>query len=210
MESKGRDSKERPLASFAFSLSDGLQYLLANLYVHHPSSSTNIWENTMFISQLLQLVFSLAEAIISMLIVTDTIRINNYIYLIAVIAVGAVLTLIFFIGTFKWKMEPSFSHHHNNEVFMGFFTWLFVSIVFDIALSIWLFTKNDSGCCGYHHSQPDRGPFSDEYPQFVAIYSFGMIANTVAMYSTFRAMISHIYPESNFISRTAIANISDS
>jgi cation transport ATPase len=189
---------ERPIANYRLSV-PGQPDRLANIYVLHEYARRPLSENPLFLSQLLQFLFSVTQLVFSMLIVTDVIRINNYTYLITSLVAFGALTLFHFIVSFNWRKQAIYSHLHNNEIYMGFFFWFATTLIGNVALSVWLFSKNDTDCCGYDNSQPDRSPFSNEYPQFIGIFCFILAVSILSIYATSRSLVSHYYPESRSV-----------
>jgi hypothetical protein len=191
---------ERPCANFISQAQDSsYSDILMNLYVLHPNAENSLWKNTIFIAQLLEFIFSMAQFIISGLVITAEIEINHYYYLIISVILLLVLLAVHGIGITEWQQQPSFSHTHLNDIFISFFLWIFLSLANSVMLGVWLQQKEDSTCCSFSDSQPSMSPpYSNEYTQFLVIYGTIFASSLVIMVSISRALVAHYTPEYRF------------
>jgi len=200
-------SHERPIANYYWETGETTTLLLANVYLLHQSASQSLLSNYIFITQVFELIFSISGVVIALLILSEDIAINNYIYLIASAVILLILALVHVFAISQWQEQPKFSHPHNNEIFFSFFCWLAVSFINVSLLGIWLLDKKDSSCCSFEDSQPSQlPPFNTEQVQFFGIYATMLVLNVISIVFTCTALISHYYPEAHFVSPPPIAD----
>jgi len=170
----------------------------ANLFVAHPTADTPLSENSMFRVQFVELLYSLSTLIVASLIITSEVAINHYIFLTVTLILCFCMSLAHSLAIMKWAQKVPFSHTHNNAIFFGFFVWLVVCVASEILLGVWLFKKDNSGWA-FEDNQPDMSPFSSEYFRLLLLYAFWAIGSLLAMTMTSAALISHYYPEADFV-----------
>jgi hypothetical protein len=191
---------ERPVANYISQAHDtAYSDILMNLYVLHPSAEISLWKNVIFLAQMTEYLFSLAQCIIAGLIVVAEIEINHYFFLIASIIAFIFIFILHCIGVIEWQQQPAYSHTHLTEIFFSFFKWIILSVANMVMLGVWLMQKDDSSCCGFSDSQPTKvPPYSTEYTQFIVIYGAILINNLILLTVISRALIAHYYPEFRF------------
>ena len=197
---RGREEKvgiERPIANWQAHTRDNYwDGKLFNVYTLHPDAGVDITSNSLFVMQVLEFLFTLAIFAVAILIVTEQVKINGYAFLIAMIIIWFFMSAFHFRSTARWTHQAAYAHHHNNEIFMSFFFWFFIILLFCIILGVWLLDKENSQCCGFEGSQPNRfSLINQEYTVYLIIFGFIMNGSMFISYSIFRALISHYYPE---------------
>ena len=206
---KGKENKttERPLANYYWDTGETTTHLLANVYILHQSASTNLLSNYVFITQIIELLFSISGLTIALLVLSEYIKINNYAYAIAMAVILLILVSVHIFAISQWQEQPKFSHIHNNEIYFSFFCWLSASFINLALLGIWLLDKNNSSCCSFEDSQPsEMPPYNSEEVQMFGVFAAMLILNAIAIVFACTALISHYYPEARFVSPPPIAD----
>lgn len=171
--------------------------MLFSIFVHHTSANRSLWDNPLFITQAFELLTTLVFGFIALLVVTDWIAINNYVFTIALSVVWVVMVMVHFLSIWYWAKQPRFSHKHNNEIQFPFFFWGVGYGLAIVLLGSWLRTIPGS-CCSFADSQPDPLDYSSEL-QFHISYAYLFIISVFLIYPTVRALISHYYPEGRWV-----------
>lgn len=175
----------------------GKEEMLVSIFVYHPQSQNTLWDNPLFIIQSFETIIVLLFGFIGLLMMTDTIAINNYIFIIALSIIFAVTIMIHFLSMWYWAKQPRFSHKHNNEIQFPFFFWIALYIAVIVIIGRWLDTI-PGGCCEFSDSQPDKTDLAS-YNRFIAAYTVLTISSLFLVYPLSRALLSHCYPEGRYV-----------
>lgn len=175
----------------------GREEMLVSIFVYHPESENSLWDNPLFISQALELLVTLIFGVIALLVMTDWIAINNYIFIIAFSVIYFVLIMIHFLSVWYWAKQPRFSHKHNNEIQFPFFFWIVLYGITILIIGRWLDTVPGS-CCSFVDSQPDKTDLPS-YNLFVSAYTVLTVVSAFLVYPLSRALLSHYYPEGRYV-----------
>ena len=186
---------DRPTTTVLLRTIDGSAQIHGNFYAQAKDGSEPIFSNYLFVSQMLHFIFSTAFLILSLLVITDVVELNHYAVLISGVVVWFSLLCIFYVSTWSWYQKPAFSHHHKQEIFVGFTIWTIAHIIYFVALGVWLLTKDDSECCDFDDAQPSSDPNSREYIQLIVIYLIIYTTEIVCSYTLLRSLIAHYHPE---------------
>lgn len=188
---------ERPIANWQAHTRDNYwDGKLFNVYVLHADAGVDITSNSLFVMQVLEFLFTLSLFVVSLLVVTEQVRINGYAFLISMIIIWFFMSAFHFRSTARWTHQSAYAHHHNNEIFMSFFFWFFIVLLVCIILGVWFLDKENSQCCSFEDSQPEKfSPVNQEYTVYLIIFGFIMNGSMLISYSICRALISHYYPE---------------
>ena len=95
----------------------------------------------------------------------------------------------------------AYSHTHNNEIFLAFFFWVFITLIISIILGVWLHEKEGGGeCCSFEAGSAKKFPDDNyEYTVYLVIFGFILNSSILVIYCSARALVCHYYPEARYI-----------
>lgn len=175
----------------------GSEEMMVSIFVFHHQSRQSLLDNPLFIIQSLEMLMSLIYTIVGLLVMTDSMAINHFIFIITFSIIYLVIIMIHFMSVWYWATQPRFSHKHNNELQFAFFFWIVLNALSLVIIGRYLASIPGS-CCGFNDSQPDPLDLVS-YNRFIAAYSILTFTSAFLLYILSRALISHYYPEGRYV-----------
>lgn len=175
----------------------GAEETFVSIFVYHPSLSQKLRDNSLFVVQAFEFLYSIVMGIMGLLLISDIIAINHYAFVIAYSIVFAFFILVHFLSVWYWARQVRFSHKHNNEVQFVYFFFIAIYGAALVLIGRWL-NRNPGSCCGFEESQPDESD-AVTYNRYLMAYGFLLGGSIVMLYILARALVSHLYPEGRYV-----------
>ncbi len=186
-----------PAADPEWSAGRGDEEMMVSIFVWHPHYRVSLWDNPLFVVQLIEFVFAFVIMIIALLQVSDSWAMNNYIFTIVMSVVFGIVLMIHFMAIWYWARQPRFSHKHNNIVQAAFGFYIATFGVAIVLLGRWLDTLAGS-CCGFAASQPDLTDLVS-YNRFITAFAVILGLTFLLTVLIWMTLAAHYYPEGRYV-----------